>query len=147
MAKTSETKRLIDEISGQCLLGRVRRLSRVVTSIYEEELRAFGLKPSQFNLLVLIARAGPVRRIDIGRLADLDPSTLTRNLAPLLSEGWIAEVIEGEDGRGNPLAITDKGLSLIASTGGAWRRAQRRAHKTLGDDGAGLLLDLFRKPA
>jgi DNA-binding MarR family transcriptional regulator len=147
MAKSNETKQLIDEISGECLLGRVRRLSRVVTSIYEEELRSFGLKPSQFNLLVLIARSGVIRRIDIGRRADLDPSTLTRNLAPLLNEGWIAEVVEGEDGRGNPLTITDKGLSLITSTRAAWRRAQRRARKTLGEGGAGLLLELFGKPA
>jgi DNA-binding MarR family transcriptional regulator len=147
MARTNQTTQLIDDIAGQCLLGRVRRLSRILTSIYEEALRGFGLKPTQLTLLVLIARAGPIRRIDIGRRVDLDPSTLTRNLAPLLNEGWIAEVVEGDDGRGNPLTITDKGLSLIASTGAAWRRAQRRAHSTLGEDGASVLLEMFGENA
>jgi DNA-binding MarR family transcriptional regulator len=141
------TNPLVEEIAGQCLMSRARRLSRIVTTIYEEELRPFGLKPSQFNLLVLIARAGPIRRIDIGRRADLDPSTLSRNLGPLLNEGWIKEVVGGDDGRGNPVAITDKGLRLIASTADAWRRAQRRTKKSLGEASIDLLLDVGRTPA
>jgi DNA-binding MarR family transcriptional regulator len=109
-------------------------LSRILTSLYEEELRPHGIKASQLTLLVVVAKAGPVRRSDVGRYADIDPSTLTRNLAVMASNGWIEDVIGGDDGRGNPLQITAEGRRLIKRIAPAWRRAQQRARKLLGSD-------------
>ena len=87
---------IIDQIAHECLLMRVRKLDRVLTSIYDAELRPFGLKASQTNLLVLVAKAGPIRRIEIGKRLCLDPSTLTRNLKIMLTNGWIQEIADGE---------------------------------------------------
>src|SRR4030095_15236163 len=58
---------IVDQIANECLLGHWRKVNRVLTSIYEAEMRDWGLKASQLNLLVAVARAGPVRRIDLGR--------------------------------------------------------------------------------
>lgn len=128
-------------------MSRARRLARVLTAIYEDELRAFDIKPSQLNLLVAVAKFGPVRRIDLGRATDLDPSTLTRNLAVMQANGWIRDSVEGEDGRGNPVAITPKGRALIERVGPAWRKAQQRTRKLLGGDRAAALLGMFSDPA
>ncbi|MEO5631565.1 MAG: MarR family transcriptional regulator, partial [Nitrospiraceae bacterium] len=76
---------LIDQIACECLLVRVRKLNRVLTGIYDAELRPFGLKASQLSLMVLVAKAGPIRRIEIGKLLHIDPSTLTRNLKIMLT--------------------------------------------------------------
>ena len=73
--------------------------------IYDHELRPFGLKATQLNLLVAVAKVGPVRRIDIGKRLHLDPSTLTRNLKIMLTNGWIKEIMDGEDGRGLPYKL------------------------------------------
>lgn len=124
----------IDEIAGTCLLSAVRKLSRIVTSIYDDELRPHGIKGSQLNLLVVIAKAGPVRRSAIGRHAAIDRSTLTRNLAVMAANGWIEEVTAQADGRGHPLRITKDGQQLIEDASPAWQRAQRRAGKALGGD-------------
>ena len=145
MTKTETNKRmiqgngLIDQIAGECLLMRVRKLDRVLTSIYDAELRPFGLKATQTNLLVLVAKVGPVRRIDIGKRLHLDPSTLTRNLKIMLTNGWIDELIDGEDGRGSPLKITSKGRDLLNQIVPSWRKAQDRARKLIGDEGETLL--------
>lgn len=137
---------VVDEIACSCLLSASRRLGRVVTSIFDEELRPFGIKASQFGLLVVIAKAGPVRRTGIGRYADLDPSTLTRNLAVMAANGWIEDVIEGDDGRGDPVRITTKGRHLIDSVAPGWKKAQQRARKFLGDERAASLISLFQAP-
>jgi DNA-binding MarR family transcriptional regulator len=137
---------IIDGIVCNCLLAATRRLSRVVTGIYEDELRPFNIKASQFNLLVVVAKAGPVRRIDIGRFADLDPSTLTRNLAVMLANGWIEEVIEGDDKRGNPVRVTAAGLRLIEDVHPGWKKAQQKARKLLGEHRAVSLVALFPTP-
>ena len=102
--------RLAHEMACNCLMGRARLLARVLTGIYEEQLRPFGLKASQLNLLMVVAQAGPLRRSEIGRVIHLDASTLTRNLPVMLSNGWIEEVQD----RGRPglaLAVTKRGGS------------------------------------
>ncbi len=148
MATTETNKRmnqgngLIDQIACECLLMRVRKLDRMLTGIYDAALRPFGLKASQTNLLVLIAKAGPIRRIEIGKRLRLDPSTLTRNLKIMLTNGWIKEIDDGEDGRGLPVEITAQGHDLLTQIGPAWRKAQTRTEKFLGEDGATLLRKL-----
>jgi DNA-binding MarR family transcriptional regulator len=133
---------IIDQIGCDCLLSRARVLNRVLTGIYDDELRAFGLKATQLNLLVAVARVGPVRRIDIGKRLHLDPSTLTRNLKIMLTHGWIEEIIDGEDGRGSPLQVTAQGRDLLHQIVPSWRKAQDRTQKLIGNDGATLLRKL-----
>jgi DNA-binding MarR family transcriptional regulator len=133
---------LIDQIACDCLLVRARKLDRVLTRIYDAELRPFGLKASQLSLLVLVAKIGPIRRIEIGKCLHLDPSTLTRNLKIMLTNGWIQEIDDGEDGRGLPVQITAQGRDLLNQIGPSWRKAQTRTEKFLGEDGATLLRKL-----
>lgn len=134
-----QDKDIIDRIAGECLLMRVRKLDRVLSGIYDHELRPFGLKATQLTLLVAVAKVGPVRRIEIGKRLHLDPSTLTRNLKIMLTNGWIQEIADGEDGRGLPVQITVQGRALLNQIGPFWRKAQTRTEKFLGDDGATLL--------
>lgn len=136
------SKNVISDMASGCLMGRARLLTRVLTRIYDDELRPFGLKATQFNLLVVVAQLGPVRRIEIGRMIHLDPSTLTRNLQVMLSNSWIEEVADDEDGRGLPLQATQRGKALLESVSPAWSRAQRKAEKLLGTEGATLLRKL-----
>ena len=133
---------IIDRIACECLLSRARILNRVLTGIYDDELRGFGLKATQLNLLVAVARMGLVRRIDIGKRLHLDPSTLTRNLKIMLTNGWIEEIIDGEDGRGSPLQVTAKGRDLLHQIVPSWRKAQDRTQRLIGDNGAALLRKL-----
>jgi DNA-binding MarR family transcriptional regulator len=135
-------KDIIDRIAGECLLRRVRMLNRVLMGIYDHELRPFGLKATQLTLLVAVAKVGPVRRIEIGKRLHLEPSTLTRNLKIMLTNGWIQEIADGEDGRGLPVQITVQGRDLLNQIGPSWRKAQTRTEKFLGDDGATLLRKL-----
>lgn len=123
-----------------CLMGHARVLSRVLTGLYDEELRPFGIKASQLNLLVVIAKRGPVRRMDIGKLIQLEPSTLTRNLQVMLKNRWVEELDDGKDARGLPLAATAAGMALLERVAPAWRRAQQQARRILGADGEALVL-------
>ena len=137
-----QDKAVIDQIGCECLLSRARILNRVLTNIYDDELRGFGLKATQLNLLVVVARIGPVRRSDIGKRLHLDPSTLTRNLKIMLTNGWIEEIRDGEDGRGSPLQVTAKGRDLLHQIVPSWRKAQDRTQRLIGDNGATLLRKL-----
>src|SRR5271154_195512 len=76
-----------DQIAAECVMTRWRMTNRILAAVYDEEFRPFGLKSSQLGLLVAVTKAGPVRRIDLGRHLSLDPSTVTRNLQVNLKHG------------------------------------------------------------
>jgi DNA-binding MarR family transcriptional regulator len=142
MARSTDHPSIVDQIASGCLLGHWRKVNRVLTAIYEAEMRDWGLKASQLNLLVAVAKAGPVRRIDLGKRLHLDPSTLTRNLQVILKQGWIEERPDEADQRSSRLKITAKGRKLLESIAPAWKRAQARARQMLGSEGAALVLGL-----
>jgi DNA-binding MarR family transcriptional regulator len=132
---------LVDEITRQCLLTRTRSISRVITSIYDQEMRPFGVNASQFSMLVLIARMGNASRAQLGRANHLERSTSTRNLQLMLADGWAEELLP-EKGRSRPIVLSQAGRELLNSAMPAWRAAQVKATRLLGEDGAASLLSL-----
>lgn len=130
---------ILAEITQGCLLTRTRRLSRLVTNTYDQALRPFGVNAPQFSLLVLISKFGPASRAEIGRVNYQDRSTLTRNLALLLAEGWVRET-PTEGGRSRPIEISPKGQQLLTSAAPAWRTAQSEVRRLIGEDAASEIL-------
>ena len=131
------------QITASCIMGRTRFLSRVLTGIYDEEVRPFGVQATQVTLLATVAAHGPVRRSDLGRWLHFDSSTLTRNLRVMLVNGWLVEVLDGKDGRGSPLQVSDAGSELLRTLGPAWQRAQERALAVIGAEGQSAVMGLF----
>ena len=137
--KSQADNAILVEITQGCLLTRTRRLSRLVTNTYDQALRPFGVNAPQFSLLVLIAKFGPASRAEIGRVNYQDRSTLTRNLALLLGQGWVRELAT-EGGRSRPIEISPKGRQLLAAAAPAWRDAQTEVRRLIGDDAASNIL-------
>jgi DNA-binding MarR family transcriptional regulator len=136
---------IAEQITTNCLMGRTRYLSRVLTGIYDEEVRPFGVQATQVTLLATVAAHGPVRRSDLGRWLHFDSSTLTRNLRVMLDNRWLEEVRDGKDGRGLPLQVTEAGANLLHMLGPAWHRAQGRALQMVGGEGRKAVMALFDK--
>jgi DNA-binding MarR family transcriptional regulator len=132
-----------DEISRSCLATRTRRISRVLTGVYDEKLRPFGINSPQFTLLAVISRLGAATRADIGRANHQERSTLTRNLQLMLSAGWIKEV-QTADGPNRQIALTATGRNLLHRAAPAWRAAQAQAKTILGESGVAAVIDIAK---
>jgi DNA-binding MarR family transcriptional regulator len=111
--------------STPCLCNALRQASRAASRLYDDELRGIGLRATQYSLLSVLARAGPVRQGDLSGMTSLDETTLTRNLRPLLDARWIA-VRAGDDRREKLVTITKAGIAKLAEARPAWERAQTR---------------------
>ena len=72
-----------------CTNLKLRQLDRVVTRHYDAYLSASGVKNTQYSLLSHVAALGPIRPSDLAQRMGLDASTLTRNLQPLVAQGWL----------------------------------------------------------
>lgn len=138
------TDATIHEITSECLLTRTRRISRVMTAIYDEALRPFGINAPQFSLLVLISRLDGASRAEIGRANNQERSTLTRNLQVLLSQGWVEEVAHKAGGRNRAIVLAARGQELLRQAVPAWRSAQKTAKRMLGATGVTAVMDMAR---
>lgn len=126
-------------IMEECLALRVRRLSRIVTRLFDGALRPFGITVSQLSLLVVLERSGPSTPLAVARKLDLDKSTLSRNLRRLIENGWVRE---GSDGPRKRLELTSLGRGLLGRAYGSWQKVQGQAEKRLGHGLVGALQQL-----
>lgn len=115
-----------------CTNLKLRQLSRAVTRHYDAYVARTGLKNSQYSLLSHVVLLGPIQPVELARHMKLDASTLTRNLQPLLVQGWI-EMGPGVDGRSRTVAATDSGRAKRAEAQRAWKQAQLALNARLGD--------------
>jgi DNA-binding MarR family transcriptional regulator len=113
-----------------CLCNALRQASRAVSRLYDDEMRAVGLRTTQYSLLRHLRHAGEVRQRDLGGLTSLDETTLTRNLRPLIDAGWVA-VGTGEDRREKLVRLTEAGAAKLRQVRPAWERAQDRLRSRL----------------
>lgn len=90
-----------------------------------------GLKTSQYSLLSHIEVLGPLRPSDLAREMGLEPSSLTRNLQPLVAQGWVT-VAAGEDARSRLISLTPAGQAKRGQARQAWKKAQLAFNDKLG---------------
>ncbi|RMH39622.1 MAG: MarR family transcriptional regulator, partial [Deltaproteobacteria bacterium] len=130
MAKKA-APRAASAIAKTCLATQIRRLDRVITRIYDDELRPYGIKSTQLTLLANIALAGEIQPGELGRELDLEKSTVSRNVARLIDAGWVRSR-KGEDARSVELQITPAGRRLLDQAHAGWKAAQKKARSLLG---------------
>lgn len=70
---------------------------------------------------------------------DMDRTTLTRNLRPLLDQGLIALISDPVDARVRRAQITATGHATFKSAVSHWRKAQDYVNRTLGEEHVGAL--------
>src|SRR6266849_5645920 len=115
-----------------CACQNLRRLSRVVTRIYDQELRTAGVEIAQFGLLTALAAVGEANQKRLSTGFAMDSTTLTRTLGLLRKQGWI-HARRGKDRRERLFSLTGAGKRQMAMAQQHWERAERRLRKELGD--------------
>lgn len=128
------TLKLIEIVGRECLAGRVRKLSRVITGIYDRAMRSHGIKVNQAGILIMLSLVEKPTAGDICRKLQMEKSTVSRNVERMRKQGWI-EADEGKGGLSQILIVTPKGINLLADIYGKWENAQKEASEFLGEDG------------
>jgi DNA-binding MarR family transcriptional regulator len=113
-----------------CLRNALRKATRALSRLYDEDLRGVGLRTTQYSLLRHLRAPGKVRQRDLGGLTSLDETTLTRNLRPLIDAGWVA-IRSGNDRPEKLVRLTEAGAAKLREARPAWERAQERLRSRL----------------
>ena len=119
------------ELPVGCSSFKLRQLSRRVSQHFDRIVGSTGLKTTQYSLLSHIAQLAPVRPGELAAHMEMDASTLTRNLQPLVVQGWVV-VGPGDDGRSRYVTVTKAGRAKRAQAQREWKRAQLALNERLG---------------
>lgn len=115
-----------------CSSFKLRQLSRRVSQHFDHVVGACGLKTTQYSLLSHVQRLEPVHPGDLAAELEMDASTLTRNLQPLIKQGWVV-VGPGEDGRSRFVHLTPAGRLKCGEAKRDWKRAQLAFNDRIGE--------------
>jgi DNA-binding MarR family transcriptional regulator len=126
-----------------CLCLASRRAARTITRAFDRELRAHGVRATQFTLLAILELKGPQSIGDLARKVGADRTTLTRNLALVAEQGFV-RMREGEDARSRIVTITPKGRAILQAAFATWRKVQAGLTDTIGSQAAESLRRLSR---
>ena len=121
-------------IARDCIALRVRLLNRVITKLYDEALRPYGLRTAQLNILVAVSLMQSATPSEIEQQLSLDKSTVSRNVERMRERGWV-QFVSTEDGRSHQVHLTAQGATLLRKTTAGWEEAQVKAASVLGKEG------------
>ena len=124
-----------------CLSASFRRASRLLTQHYETALRPLGLRGTQFTLLQALSLAGEVSQGTLGKILGIDSTTLTRTLAIMERQGWIASR-PGEDHRERRLSLSKAGWTEYKRALPHWEKVQQELRARFGNKRWNELLNL-----
>ncbi len=120
----------------------LRRASRRVTQVYDQALKPFGLRLTQYSLLANLLRNEDISITDLAELLDTERTTLTRNLKPLEAAGWL-RIKPGPDRRSRAVAITPDGQAVVERAFPAWQQAERTFRAAMGREESAELRQLL----
>ncbi len=116
-----------------CTNFKLRQLLRRVSLVYDRAMAECGLKTTQYSLLTHVEKLAPITQAELAKAMAMDSSTLSRNLKPLQTAGWVA-IQAGSDARSHALTMTASGKQKRIEAQALWKRAQIQLNETVGLD-------------
>ena len=110
----------------------LRAAARRIGSGYDDALAPFGINIAQYSLLRTIERRQPLSLTELGRLAELDRSTIGRNVRVLERSGLVGTSRGQDDLREAVVALTDRGTALLNESRPVWEACQAEIETRLG---------------
>lgn len=115
-----------------CTVMRLRRATRKITRLYDRYFADLGIGIAQYGILQTIVHTQQPSISSIADSLDMERTTLTRNLKPLLAAGLVS-VREGENKRSRAVAVTADGKALLKKARRIWRQAQDDVRQQMGE--------------
>ncbi len=117
-----------------CVNNNLHRTARAVNKVYAELLAPLNLKRAQFSVLAALVTLGDSSIAKIADGLELDRTTLSRIIKPLLTKGLLKSRSGKDDARLKVLSVTPAGRELFFEAFGLWKEAQAKVLDAFGDE-------------
>ncbi|MCM3588358.1 MarR family winged helix-turn-helix transcriptional regulator [Mesobacillus maritimus] len=135
----------MDDILQFCVCANLRKVARVVTQLYDNQLQPTGLKVTQYSMLANIDRHKDISISQLGEIMLLDQTTVTRNLNLLKKSGYVRITKSNHDSRAKKISLTDIGYAKLEEAKPIWYQIQEKVVHDIGTDKYKDLLETLKK--
>lgn len=125
-----------------CFNLALRKSSRLITQFYEDRFSTVGLKVGQFSILRAVNFAKETTNKHLQSVLVLDQTTLTRNLKPLLRDGYLQQKPHPEDSRQKLISLTEAGKTLYEKAEPIWKTTQLELQQNIGCEETDKILEI-----
>jgi DNA-binding MarR family transcriptional regulator len=133
-------------LDNPCNLFYLRRAARAVSKQYGAAMKASDVEATQFSVLFILSRSGALSITDLANKMGLDRTSMSRNLMPLQTRGFIKVSDDGTT-RAREVTITEAGTESLQELMPMWRKAQTEFVEHLGEADTALLIELLGRVA
>jgi len=116
-----------------------RRLVRSL-GVLDSQVEGLSCTPAQCHALIEISAHGQLSTGELAELLEVDKSTASRTLRPLLQQGLLRAEADLNDQRIKPVTLTDAGRERVQAIHGVADEQVRRALSLLSDDERAVVL-------
>ncbi len=117
-----------------CVVGNLQQVARAVSRVYAEEMRSCGVKRSPFNILAVLMHTESITLSDFAERLLMERTTLSRNLKPLVKQGYVSVILSASDARVREISLTREGIKKFREALGLWRKAQEKLLRVYGEE-------------
>ena len=128
-----------------CLCLALRRADRVISQLYNRHISPTGIRGTQFSVLSVVAEHDCITARDLSEGLQMDQTTASRALKPLIRDGYIEAKPAPHDRREKMLCLTKEGRRAYDRAFEAWLEAQEELRDKLGARDSEALLRLMRR--
>lgn len=125
-----------------CYCTLLRKATRRLGAAYDEVLAPFGINIAQFSLLRMMSRSGPISLTELGKIAELDRSTIGRNVRVIERMGLVETRRGDNDQREALVKLTPHGKQVYDEAALYWENCQRAIESRLGGEKIKALQDI-----
>lgn len=121
-------------MTAPCYCTLLRKATRRLSGVYDEALAPLGINIAQYALLRMVAARTSLSLTELGRLAELDRSTIGRNVRVLERMGLMQTGRGDDDQRESVVSLTPAGTDLLSKARPIWDECQSRIATKLGTE-------------
>ncbi|MGO4404985.1 MarR family winged helix-turn-helix transcriptional regulator [Bosea sp. RAF48] len=114
-----------------CYCTRLKTVTRKIAGLYDAALAPVGINIAQFAILRNVRRHQPVSLTELGRLLELDRSTMGRNIRVVEKMGLV-QLGRGEDQRELVVSLSAQGEAILEEASPLWETCQQDITGRLG---------------
>ena len=114
-----------------CVNAKLRKLHRLLNSVYQQQINPFGLRGSMLSILFIIGKKPGIHQRMLAEALVLDESTMSRDLQRLMKKGWVRKE-RGADSRVSELHLTAEGYELLEEVSPVWAGLHNNVEALLG---------------
>ncbi|WP_394768666.1 MarR family winged helix-turn-helix transcriptional regulator [Lacisediminihabitans sp.] len=128
-----------------CYSTTIRATTRKITAMYDDALAPAGITIAQLALLRRLSADSPLSVDALAKSAELERSTVARNIRVLQSLALVEIGQSTTDRRAAAILLTARGVETRLKSEPLWDGAQRRFEERFGRERAEALRDLCRQ--